>query len=78
MKTNNIQAFKKGSIVRHADGSLLRVVTLRPTAAGCIKLDAKGQPVYAGRISPVTRKPVPETRVCQLVYLVPESMEGVA
>ena len=75
MKTNRIQA---GSIVRHADGSLLGVVTLRPTAAGCIKLDAKGHPVYAGRISPITHKPAPETRVCQLVYLVPENMEGVS
>ena len=78
MKTNNIQAFKKGSIVRHADGSLLRIVTLRPTAAGCIKLDANGQPVHAGRISPITQKPAPEMRVCQLVYLIPERMEGVA
>lgn len=75
MKTNTFQA---GSIVKHADGSLLRIVTLRPTAAGCIKLDAKGQPIHAGRISPITHKPAPETRVCQLVNLVPGCMEGVA
>lgn len=71
--------FNPGDVVRHKlDGSLLRVRDCKTYVATCNKLDAKGQPIYAGRSNIVTREPIAEYRICSLANLVRAELEEVA